>query len=124
MNSLPLGSTTLQEPSMSQARIARPAITPAKMLGGLLLGGALVFAAVQPAQACDGDSCPMRKGEHGESKHSKGHHHPAGQALSPEQRAKASAPTQPASERLHNHMLRRAAPASAPAPASQATPAR
>lgn len=112
---------------MPQARIARPAITPAKMLGSLLLGGALVFAAVQPAQACDGDSCPMRAAEHGErkhSKHNKGHHHPAGQALSPEQRAKASAPTQPASERLHNHMLRRSAPASAPLAASQATPSR
>lgn len=65
---------------VTRSRAATSALTPARVLGSLLLGGALVFAAGQTVQAaspapasapaaktspCDEDSCPMRGGEHG-----------------------------------------------------------
>lgn len=65
---------------MNHARVARLpfALTPARILGSLLLGGALVFATAQVAQAashapakaasaspCDEGMCPMHAGEHG-----------------------------------------------------------
>ena len=65
---------------MNHARVARHpfALTPARILGSLLLGGALVFATAQVAQAashapakaasaspCDEGMCPMHAGGHG-----------------------------------------------------------
>lgn len=65
---------------MNHARVARlpSALTPVRILGSLLLGGALVFATAQVAQAashapakaasaspCDEGMCPMHAGEHG-----------------------------------------------------------
>ena len=78
---------------MTHARVARPAhfasaIAPARVLGSLLLGGALVFAAGQSAQAaapapakaasapsgCDDGVCPWHGGERGQGRHHKGDH--------------------------------------------------
>lgn len=71
---------------VTRSRAAASALTPARVLGSLLLGGALVFAAGQAVQAagpapasapaaktspCDEGTCPMRGGEHGR----KGDHH-------------------------------------------------
>ncbi|OGA80391.1 MAG: hypothetical protein A2711_11995 [Burkholderiales bacterium RIFCSPHIGHO2_01_FULL_63_240] len=65
---------------VTRSRAASSALTPARVLGSLLLGGALVFAAGQAVQAaspasasapaaktspCDEGTCPMRGGEHG-----------------------------------------------------------
>ena len=83
---------------MTHARVNRHplAAQPARILGSLLLGGALVFAAAQVAQAaspavakaasgpssaggCDDGMCPWHAGEHahkGDRKgHGKGGHH-------------------------------------------------
>lgn len=76
---------------MTHARVARPSsaasITPARVLGGLLLGGALVFSAGQavqaagpapskaasaPAPACDDGACPWHGGEQGRKGDHKG----------------------------------------------------
>ncbi len=71
---------------VTRSRAATSVLTPARVLGSLLLGGALVFAAGQAVQAagpapasapaaktspCDEGTCPMRGGEHGR----KGDHH-------------------------------------------------
>lgn len=72
---------------MTHARIARSlnAVTPARMLGGLLLGGALVLGGTQAVQAaghapagsapssmpCDDGYCPLQSGGHGHM----GEHH-------------------------------------------------
>lgn len=65
---------------VTRSRSATSALTPARVLGSLLLGGALVFSAGQAVQAagpapasapaakaspCDEGTCPMRGGEHG-----------------------------------------------------------
>lgn len=91
---------------MTHARVARPplAANPARILGSLLLGGALVFAAAQVAQAaspavakaasapstaptCDDGMCPWHAGEHahkGDRKgHGKGGHHGHGMKAEP-----------------------------------------
>lgn len=74
---------------MPHARVARSSsITPARVLGSLLLGGALVFtvgqaveaAAPAPAKAasapaaCGGGACPMHGGEHAGKGPRHGHH--------------------------------------------------
>lgn len=87
---------------MTHARVARSAaiasaLTPARVLGSLLLGGALVFSAVQAVQAaspaapakaasapaasptCDDGVCPWHGGKHGhKGEHRKGARHDHG----------------------------------------------
>lgn len=78
---------------MTHARVARSsaaAFTPVRLLGGLLVGGALVFSTAQAVQAaspesskaasapaaapgCDDGACPWHGGEHGRKGDHKGH---------------------------------------------------
>lgn len=91
---------------MTHARVTRHplAVQPARILGSLLLGGALVFAATQVAQAaspavakaasgpssaggCDDGMCPWHAGEHAHKGDRKGHgkagHHGHGMKAEP-----------------------------------------
>lgn len=76
---------------MTHARLARSlnAVTPARMLGGLLLGGALVLVGTQAVQAaghaparsapssmpCEDGYCPLQAGGHGQMGERHGGHH-------------------------------------------------